>query len=85
MTSAEESKKLARFWPRIAVAFAIFIALPPAETGQFYGRAGMLAHLQQFFRWLLVEPLGLPATLAFVMACGCFAAWLSSPKRSGAS
>lgn len=67
------------FWLTIAAMFAIFISVD--WVGDAAGSRGRgLAVVQQFFRWLLVEPLGLLGGIGLVMALGALAAALTWPR-----
>lgn len=68
------------FWLTIAAMFAAFISLEWAQ-GAAGSRGRGLAVVQQFFRWLLVEPLGLLGAIGLVMALGALAAALTWPRH----
>lgn len=85
LTETEPDTKLSRFWLILAACFAIFIALPMEQPDAGFRRLRGLKLAHDFFQWLLVEPMGHAGAVAFVMACGGFAAWLSWPRVWGAS
>ncbi|WP_143738338.1 hypothetical protein [Erythrobacter colymbi] len=66
-------------WLTFAAMFAAFIAFDWTE-GAVGSRGRGLALVQQFLRWLLVEPLGLAGAIGLVMALGILAAALSRPR-----
>ena len=67
------------FWLILSAMFAAFISFDWTE-GAVGSRGRGLALVQQFFRWLLVEPLGLTGAIGLVMALGLLAAALSRPR-----
>jgi hypothetical protein len=66
-------------WLILAAIFAAFISSDWAQ-GAAGSRGRGVAAAQQFFRWLLVEPLGLLGALGLVMAFGALAAALTWPR-----
>jgi hypothetical protein len=67
------------FWLTLAAIFAAFISVDWAQDAAG-SRGRGLAVIQQFFRWLLVEPLGLLGAIGLVMALGALAAALTWPR-----
>lgn len=67
------------FWLILFAMFAAFISVEsPGDAAGSRGRG--LAAVQQFCRWLLVEPLGLLGAIGLVMALGVLAAALTWPR-----
>ncbi|MEL6878404.1 MAG: hypothetical protein AAGL68_09950 [Pseudomonadota bacterium] len=64
----------------MATLFSAFIAISGLEEAAAGSRGRGLAMVQQFFRWLLVEPLGLLGAVGLVMGLGCLAAVLTWPR-----
>lgn len=67
------------FWLTIAAMFAALISMEWAQDAAG-SRGRGLAVVQQLFRWLLVEPLGLLGAIGLVMALGALAAALTWPR-----
>ena len=67
------------FWLILSAMFAVFISIDLAQDAAG-SRGRGLAVVQQFFRWLLVEPLGLLGAIGLVMAFGALAAALTWPR-----
>ena len=75
-----EQHRVPIFWLTLAAMFAAFISLDLAQDAAG-SRGRGLAVVQQFFRWLLVEPLGLLGAIGLVMGLGVLAAALTWPRH----